>query len=160
MDGERFDAIATRLAAGASRRGALRLLAGALGGGLAAAARPGRTLAYPGTCRRFVLSGGPSPDDPIPVIADLTVRLNGGPIFVDGDGRGSDLAPIRFAARAGDRLRIVARSGAVELGGCRYLGQLYLHCRTGGTARTLSDGVPYDCNGEPSGVFFDQRYVI
>ena len=138
MDGDRFDAITTRLGAGASRRGVLRLLAGALGGGLAAAARPGPSLAYPGTCRRFVLSGGPLPDDFIFVDDDLTVRLNGDPIFAEGDRDSSYIAPIRFTARAGDRLRIVARSGAVELGGCQYLGSLFLHCRTGGRASSAT----------------------
>ena len=156
MDGERFDAIMTRLTAGASRRGALRLLAGALGGGLAVAARPGSSLAYPRTCRRFVLSGGPSPDDDIFVDDDLTVRRNGAPIFVDGDGNTTySIAPIRFTARAGDRLRIVAR----DFGGCRKLDPLYLHCRTGGTARQLSDGVD-TCSARPPGVFFNKRYVI
>ena len=156
MDSERFDAITRRLAAGASRRGALRLLAGALAGGLSAVARPGTSLAYPGTCRRFVLSGGPLPDDEIFVDDDLTVRLNGDPIFVDGDGSANYLEPIRFAARAGDQLRIVAADAQPS---CRGLGTLYLHCRTGGKARKLSDRVDV-CNDQPPGVFFNKRYVI
>ena len=157
MDGRSLDGLVRAMAASRSRRRALGLLAGALAAGLSAAARPGGAQAYPGTCRRFVLSGGPSPDDEILVDDDLTVRLNGRTIFEDGDGSASLIAPIRFSARAGDRLRIIA-ADAQEF--CRELGPLYLHCRTGGKARKLSDGVPYVCNGQPSGVFFNKRYVI
>ena len=51
MDGERFDAITRRLAAGASRRGALRLLAGGALGGLLARLGPQEAAATHAGCR-------------------------------------------------------------------------------------------------------------
>jgi len=157
MDGRMFDSLTHAAAISRSRRHALRLLGGALVGGLVAAARPGSAQAYPSTCRRFVLSGGPSADDPISVDDDLTVRLNGERIFRDDDGGASQIGPIPFRARAGDHLQIIA----VDVNApCRELGQVYLHCSTGGKARKLSDGVSFRCNDKPPGVFFNKRYVI
>jgi len=164
MDNAVFDAAVRRCSTAGSRRAALRLIGGALAGGVVGAVgrnAPG-VAAYPNSCRRFILSGGPNRKREIDVDDDLAVYVNDRRIFNDRDGViGIGLEPIEpigFRARVGDRIRIVARDGE---GPCRSLSSLWLHCRDGGDGRRLTRGVRETCrpNRRP-GVFFDETFRI
>ena len=163
MDASPFDGLVRHLADVASRRRALVTLAATLLGSAALASgqrrgtavaqdggplatpvsEPPAPAAAPGPCTQFVLSGGPSPGDPIHVDDDLTVSLNGEPIFVDRDGTLNVFAPLHFQAMPGDQLTVVARDAAT----CgRKIGALWLHCATGGEARFLTGGQDLGCD--------------
>jgi hypothetical protein len=96
-----------------------------------------------GYCTQFVLSGGPTPADPIHVDDDLVVFVNDLPIFQDRDGGANVLPPIAFQASPGDRLTIAARD--VQPCG-RKVGALWLHCAQGGEPRFLTAGEDTGCN--------------
>jgi hypothetical protein len=156
------------VSASASRRRVVKLLVAGLAGGMVlTAGRRGATLvaqeaipagspvpqppsapapapaAVPSTCTNYVLSGGPSPGDPIHVDDDLTVLVNDAPIFVDRDGELNVFAPIHFQATPGDQLTVVARDAAT----CgRKIGALWLHCADGGEPRFLTGGQDLGCN--------------
>ena len=101
--------------------------------------------AAPATCTHFVLSGGPTPDDPIHVDDDLTVSVNDAAVFVDRNGVPDVLAPVHFQAAPGDRLTVVARDAAA----CgRKIGALWLHCADGGEGRLLTEGRDRGCDPE------------
>ena len=156
MDTDRFDDLTRSLAAPASRRRALKLFGGgALGAALGLLGR-GEARAYPNTCRRFVLSGGRRPDQGIYVDDDLEVRLNGVPILLDENALSDTHPPITFRARAGNRLRIIATDAEPF---CHHLDNLYLHCRTGGAPRRLSNEIS-GCPDVAVGKFFDKTFTI
>lgn len=162
MNEARFDDAIRRWVMAGTRRGALRLLGGVVIGGLVGIGRRGEAAAFPAGCRRFTLSGGKKRGKEIDVDDDLSVYVNGDRIFRDEDGViGIDLEaiePIKFRARVGDRLRIVATDGE---GPCRSLSALWLHCKDGGEARRLTSGVAETCReGRPARTFFDETYRI
>jgi hypothetical protein len=114
-----------------------------------------------------VLSGGPSPTDPLDVDDDLAIVLSkveaAGRLRVrqalleDADQRASSLAPIPFQARNGDELTIVAE----DAGGCRALGPLYLHRPYDGAVQVVTPaGVHSDCADQPAGAFFRETVRI
>lgn len=163
MNPEAFDRLARALGMAVSRRRALGLVGAAVGGGLLAGAGRGGSgllaqesvsIATPvpvptapvevpmNQCTDFVLSGGPSVDDPIAVDDDLTVYLNDHEIFQDHDGTISILPPIPFQADNGDRLTVVAR----DVAACgRSIGPLWLHCADGAGSRFLTGGTDDGC---------------
>jgi hypothetical protein len=98
-----------------------------------------------GFCTQFVLSGGPTPADPIHIDDDLIVFVNDLPIFQDRDGAAGVLAPVAFQASPGDELTIVGRD--VQPCG-RKIGPLWLHCAQGGEPRFLTAGEDTGCNPE------------
>ena len=168
MDGARFDAVTRRLAAGSSRRGALRILGGAITATLVGG-RIGETDAQEdevespreargARCRDFVLSGGPLATEPIEVDDNLFVYVNKELVFGNRADRAGAVAPIAFGAKRGDKIKIVARDVVTP---CRQLDPLYLHCATGGAPRRLFRGVAQDCDNEnAAGVFVSKSYKI
>lgn len=162
MEGSIFDMIARRFSAAVSRRGALRAIGGVAVGSLGVAITGDEAAAYSSTCRRFILSGGKRRGKEIDVDDDLTVYVDGEAIFEDEDRKiGNNLVaiePIKFKARVGDKLRIVATDGQ---GPCRSLSQLWLHCKEGGEPRRLTRGVAETCvEGRPADTFFDKTFRI
>lgn len=114
------------------------------------------------TCTAFILSGGPSPDETIGVDDDLTLYLNGTPIFINDDGFASELPPIYFSAQNGDELRVVATDVDPF---CRGIDPLYLHCAATGAVQVLdadgqSDGCVTPGTRPPNFVFYDQIFTI
>jgi hypothetical protein len=161
MDRRRFDTLA-RAAARETRRDTLRLLGRALAGGVLATLGRGQTRAYNDNCRRFTLSAGQNERKEIDVDDDLIVYLNDEKIFKDRDGvigiGLEPIEPIKFKARVGDKLRIVAKDGQ---GPCFSLSPLWLHCRDGGSPKKLTKGVEEDCDPErPPKKFFDETFRI
>jgi hypothetical protein len=113
-------------------------------------------------CTEFILSGGASPSETIGVDDDLTVYLNGAPIFVNDDGVATELPPIRFPAQHGDLLRVVATDVDPY---CRGIDPLYLHCAPTGAVQVLdadgqSDGCQFPITRPPNFVFYDQTFAI
>jgi hypothetical protein len=113
-------------------------------------------------CTDFILSGGPSQFETIGVDDDLTVYINGSPIFTNADGFASELPPIAFTAQNGDLLRIVATDVDPF---CRGIDPLYLHCAATGAVQILdadgqSDGCDDTLSRPPNYVFYDQTYTI
>lgn len=157
MDGATFDAVTRRLAEGSSRRRAVRLV----GGAVAALVVGGRSAAgadaQGARCRSFVLSGGPSPDEPIEVDDSLFVFVNRDRVFGKRANRAGAVAPVAFKAKRGDKLKIVARD---EEAPCQQLDPLFLHCATGGEPRQLSEGIAQTCEAAETGVFFKQTFTI
>jgi len=176
MNPRAFDELARSTAGRGSRRRLLALFGAAAAGGLALPltrqANPARSqdVSAPATpvvddsgaggsgeepvavdpdfnirrCDQWILSGGPSPSDPIHIDDELTVLLNEDPIFEDRDGTANVLPALPFGAQHGDQLTVVAR----DLGSCRKIGPLWLHCAQGGEARFLSGGFDQGCDPE------------
>jgi hypothetical protein len=183
VERSQFDCLAKTIATAGSRR---RVIAAALGGALAlagitssgAAARcrndgvvcsknadccGGNCLASKSgrrvccSCSSYVLAGGPSITDHIEVDDDLTVKLNGAPIFVDTDGNYTVANPISFTAKPGDQLEVIATN--VVAGGWG-LSPLYLFCEDCGTSQVLDPaGVAFEYYHD-SGVFYDRTFTI
>ena len=105
----------------------------------------------------LVLSGGPSPTDPLSVDDDMYVYLNGNPILVNNDDFATELDPVSFTARDGDQLRIVAEN---DVDPCLSMSPLYLHSTSDGTSYQLSEGVEEDCTSASLGVFYDETFTI
>ena len=110
-------------------------------------------------CRRWALSGGPEADDLIEVDDQIYVYLNGDKKYGDKDDTAGPVAPVRFRANRGDRLRIIAKDVEAP---CYQLKRLYIHCVRGrGQSRRLTSGVAEDCgNALPKGEFFNEVYTI
>jgi hypothetical protein len=108
-------------------------------------------------CRDWILSGGLNPTDEIHVDDDLTVKRNGKVIFRDDDQFASDISPINFSARKGDRIQVSAINAQPP---CRSLSPIYLHCAAGGNPRKITDGVAESCADEPAGRFFRKTITI
>jgi hypothetical protein len=116
----------------------------------------------------LVLSGGPSPADPLGVDDDLSIVLSKveGPsgrlrvrqsLLDDADQRASLLDPVAFQARNGDDLVIVAG----DAGGCSALSPLYLHRPYDGAVQVVSPaGVRSGCTDQPPGEFFRETVRI
>ena len=113
------------------------------------------------SCTEFILSGGTSSDETIGVDDDVTIYLNGIPIFVNADGFATEISPISFTAENGDALRVVASDVDTF---CRGIEPLHLHCATGAGAQVLdADGQLDGCvtpGTRPPGVFYDQTFTI
>jgi pimeloyl-ACP methyl ester carboxylesterase len=108
------------------------------------------------------LSGGLSPTNLIGVDDDLTVYLNGTAIFVDNDGRDQSLntgrghAPLRFVAKNGDVIRVVATNTQFPN---EDISPLYLHSATNAIQVLDATGIPQ----RPSvrtGVFYDRQFTV
>lgn len=157
MDGHSFDALTRSVSRLTSRRQAVRLLGGALIGGVGALAVQRAEAAR--RCRKWAISGGSDPDDPIGVDDQIYVYRSGEKIYGRRGDRAGFYSPITFRADRGDKLRIIARD--VELP-CYQLNQLHLHCIRGrGESRRLTSGVPQACgNTRPRGEFFNEVYTI
>jgi hypothetical protein len=113
-------------------------------------------------CTEFILSGGPSPLETIGVDDDLTISLNGTPIFVNADGIATELAPLSFTAQNGDTLRVIAIDVDPY---CRGVDPLYLHCATTGAMQVLDadgqqDGCEFPISRPANFVFYDQTFTI
>ena len=171
MDGTTFDKLARRLHRSMTRRSALALTAAGVGSlGLAQTA-----AAFPQSCRFFAISGSRNvrknfiyDDD----MAITLIRRNGEreTLLRDRDGKiginNESVAPIKFAARPGDWVRIVARD---RTGNCYSMEDLVLHCCTNRQCRESRDskrltaGVAEKCF-EPdqwkSRVFFNELFKI
>jgi hypothetical protein len=107
----------------------------------------------------FVLSGGPSPTDPLGVDDDLNVHLNGTSIREDstpGEANGNN-PPVEFVAKNGDELRIEAVNAAAP---CHQRSPLYLHRVSDGAVQVIDQNEIRSCNNEPSGVFYDETVKI
>jgi|GEM_PF-3269192 len=113
------------------------------------------------TTSMLYLSGGPSPDTPLVVDADLEVMVNGKTVFLDddrvntSDGRAWwKGTPIPFFASPGDTLRIIATNpGGTDI----ELSELYLHVKKGQSLK-LTDGVTR--RSSEIYTFFDQNFTI
>lgn len=170
MDGYQFDELGREQGARATRRGALGIVAGFAGLGIAGLARLGDAGARkkkkkgkrkPVGCRVWVLAGEADPNGPdahIRVDDDLTVSVNGQVVARNNDGQFSEVGPYIFSAKAGDQLRIVA----TDVGpGWHELDPLFLRCASGGSARKLSDGFTRtESFPDPAGTFFDETFTI
>jgi|GEM_PF-2784049 len=117
-------------------------------------------LPSPNNASTWILSGGPSPYDPIIVDDDLEVKINGVTIFKDDDGYSSldgrsswKGNPIDFSAFSGDELEIIATNPG---GGEIELSTLYLNHE--GHSSKLSDGVPKIQSKVIE--FFKSRYTL
>lgn len=175
MQATAFDGITRDLGEGSTRRRFLRLLGGTMAIGLGAAALDGPAAAERRAgkqqtgqkgkgkgkgkvCRSWILSGGPSPTEPIGVDDDLQVTLNGVTILNDGNNVAGNLPPVPFRANVGDSLAVTARDVNPA---CRALSPLWLHCATNGQKRQLSAGQNDGCApGRTPGIFFNQVYRI
>lgn len=85
---------------------------------------------------------------------DITVYLNGSPIFVDADGANNQHAPIPLEASPGDTLNIVATD---TMAWNRELGALFLHLNEG-NIQPLND--PYTASGDEDNDDYDPNYDI
>ncbi len=157
MDGRSFDALTRSVSQLASRRQAVRLLGGALIGGVGALATERADAAR--RCRKWAISGGSDPDDFIAVDDQIYVYRSGEKIYGRRRDRAGFFPPITFKADKGDKLRIIAND--VELP-CYQLDELYLHCIRGrGESRRLTRGVAQVCGHErPKREFFNEVYTI
>jgi hypothetical protein len=109
----------------------------------------------------FILSGGPSPADPIVVDDDLVVSIGGRKSFVDDDGCRSDESrprysrsyegtPLLLRISAGEKIQIMATDrGASDA----LLGELYLHGRDGWKAKVTDKIVQASAERLPSTFF-------
>jgi hypothetical protein len=172
VDGTTFDKLAKRLHRTTSRRSALALAAAGLGG--LASVRTARA-AFPASCRHFAISGSRNirknfiyDDD----MAITLIRRNGEreTLLRDRDGKigvGNDsVAPLKFSARPGDWIRIVARD---RTGNCYSMEDLVLHCCTNRQCRESRDskrltaGVRekcFDADKWKTRVFFNELFKI
>ena len=110
------------------------------------------------TCGTLVHTGGPSITTGILVDDAVTVLLNGTPIFVENVGGASVVPPISFAAKGGDRLRVIA----TDLQAYAYhIDPLWLFCAETGKGYAL-DPVGYDlcCDLPLGGVFYDKTFNL
>ena len=171
MDETTFDALARRLHRTMSRRSALALTAAGLGG----LATVQEASAFPKSCRHFAISGSRNikknfiyDDD----MAITLIRRSGEQksLLRDRDGEigidNESVAPIKFAARPGDWIRIVARD---RTGNCYSMEDLVLHCCTNRQCRAsrqskqLTAGVKekcFDADKWKSRVFFNELFKI
>jgi hypothetical protein len=112
----------------------------------------------------FVLSGGSTPTAGISVDDDLSVLLNGQPLFTDNDGQDNSefgengvLDPIQFSASNGDILTITALD---VLGGCRDLSPgLSLHRISDNSAQSIG-GFPRICGTNGGETFYTNSVTI
>jgi hypothetical protein len=122
---------------------------------------PAFAQGYDGTCADAILSGGPSPSEPVCVDDDIQVYLNGAPIFIDDDHFAQCWPPISVGlVNNGDQLRVAAID---SFGVCHGLSPLYLHCPSTGDSQTLdAEGVPGVCDGAPPSdtPFYDKTFTI
>jgi hypothetical protein len=120
------------------------------------------TTPQPVACTRWLISGGPNQYDPILVDDDLSIfnisRGGVGLLALDQDRKALPLPPSApFEANVGETLKIVAYDG----GGCRSLGQLWLHCLATGQKRVLFTG--YSGNGSCTnapGTFINEQVTV
>ena len=89
---------------------------------------------------------------------DVTVYLNGNVIFEDANQLTDEFPPVIFQAKAGDRLRIVAKDTA---GSCHYLTPLKVS-RPAVAMSLTGSSVPQVCDyGSPSSVpYLDKSYTL
>ena len=119
----------------------------------------------------YTLSGGPQPSNNVKVDDDLTVYVNGNIKFIDDDHTWTidpnarwKGTPIKFEARPGDKLRIVAKNthGHYDLWLFRSpnpveLSELYIY--VDGNSVKLTNGVSHSDYADDS-VFFDETYTL
>ena len=115
----------------------------------------------------YTISGGPTEYHYLHVDDDLTIELNGNPVFADVDGAQDHHAPISFFAAHGDTLRVMATD---QQWCTKALVQLQLHM--GGiytqvlndeiTASACEEHDDYDpgYEGPWPNVFLDETYTI
>lgn len=109
------------------------------------------------TCTTWIISGGPSPTDPIRADDDFYIfRGNGASILADSDHRASSLNPVPFNASVGEVLHIVA----YDAGGCRSLSPLWLHCAATGQKREVFSGLASPHCSFGAGTFIDQNITV
>ncbi|HNH47459.1 MAG TPA: choice-of-anchor D domain-containing protein [Myxococcota bacterium] len=102
---------------------------------------------------RYTITGGNSIFDYFSVDDDLTIYLNGTPIYEDSDRTSSTLAPVEFEARVGDQLRLVA----TDVNACQMaMDALVLHWGTG-FSQPLNDA---ECRSScPQDACYDAAYA-
>lgn len=113
----------------------------------------------PVVCSRWIISGGPSQTDKIGADDDLSIynlSQGGAGILNDGDRKSNPLSPVVFDAAIGNKLNIVGYDG----GGCRSLGQLWLHCVATGQKRQVFAGYSgANCN-YGAGTFVNETFEV
>lgn len=126
------------------------------------------------SCRRFVISAGPSPNDRFEHIDDdLLIELipksrnKSVQVILDDDNKspngpgGSHPKPPPFKAKVGDRVHIVARNEVA--GGCE-LDEIWLHCTDAGGGKVkLTEAItPDECESDAdrTGIFFETTVRI
>ena len=89
---------------------------------------------------------------------DVSIYLNGTPLFQDDNVQTDAFEPITFQAKPGDKLRIVAKDSA---GSCRYFTPLKL-TKSSTSVSLENTSVNQVCNGAaPSSTpFFDQTFTL
>lgn len=109
----------------------------------------------PGGPRGYYLSGGPNPTDQLHIDDELSLCLNGVRIFC---GEGLSLAPVFFNATPGDNLRVLG----FDNGGCRGVGELWIHDVYGEGKLKLADAYNGGCfPGQPAGgLFYDRAFTV
>jgi hypothetical protein len=171
MDEQTFDRLAKQLTRTVGRRSALAVTVA----GLVSVPLGGEAAAFPESCRFFALSGSRNIRKNFIYDDDMTITLirrNGEreTLLRDRDGKigvnNDSVAPIRFAARPGDWVRIVARD---RTGLCYSMEDLVLHCCTNRQCREsrqskrLTPGVAEKCFDEETWkrrVFFNELFKI
>jgi hypothetical protein len=165
-----FDGISREFSSVSTRRGFLRVLGGmtavaAVGAaGKRESAEARRKKKVKGTgkaqeiCRSWVISGGQGTNDPIAVDDDLQITLNGALILNNADKMAGNIPAVRFQAKAGDSLGVVATDVYAS---CRHLSPLWLHCESTGQRRQLTPGQPDGCAPDRTpGVFFSRTFQV
>jgi hypothetical protein len=108
-------------------------------------------------CKKWSLSGGVDPNTPISVDDDLLVKSGKTVLVEEANGIATNVPPIHFKAKRGQRLRVTATNVVVR---CQSLSPISIHCETGGSPRRLTAGVAELCEDEPADVFFNKRFEI
>ena len=156
MNDSAFDGLTRSIGTHVSRRRVLTFVGGAIGGGILILFGWNGTAAHDRTCKKFILSSGPTSSEPIEIDDNLFVYVNGKKVF--GDRLAGVLPPITFRAKVGDKLKIVAEDVKPSY---YQLDPLYLHCATGGDARRLTRGVARTGpQNRAAGIFFKETYKI
>lgn len=172
MDGRRFDRLTAALAARGTRRSTLRTALAVAGFAVAGReARAASRYTFSSGCDRFILAAGDRRDTKFEHVDDdfgVEIKRKGKKnwerVYVDDDGfinedngnRHAD--PIKFDARVGDKIRIVASNA--EPGGCG-LDEIWLFCERGGDGkRLLKRYYCTDSEKSRTGVFLDETFRI
>lgn len=132
-----------------------------------------KKVAFPSSCKRFVLTAGPNRNDKFQHIDDdVLIELipsDGGRSTVllkdDNDepngNSGLHLSVAPFTAKVGDKIHVVARNE--EVVGCE-LDEIWLWCieGKGGNIKLADAYTPEDCraNANQVGIFLDETYRI
>jgi hypothetical protein len=124
--------------------------------------RGGRSpaISVAGSCS-LILTGGPSAAEGLTVDDDLTLLLDGSPIFTDNDEMADNHPPIVLGVitEGGEELRVIA-SNSTEFGGPMSLDPLWIHCLSQSVSFALDPEGFSAGSGDLGEIFYDETFVV